>query len=104
LVFKVENRSAIGNRISPQALGPSLGYAGLFTTTFSDAGWILTNLYWRQSLRNGRVSFVIGQVDVTDYVDVNDLASPWTAFGNLASKYPPFPRLTKAWGRRCSGG
>jgi hypothetical protein len=91
LVFKVENRSAIGNRISPQALGPSLGYAGLFTTTFSDAGWILTNLYWRQSLRNGRVSFVIGQVDVTDYVDVNDLASPWTAFGNLAFEIPTIP-------------
>ena len=30
LVFKVENRSAIGSNISTQALGPSLGYAGLF--------------------------------------------------------------------------
>jgi porin len=46
LVFKVENRLAIGSYISTQALGPSLGYAGLFSTTFSDAGWVLTNFYW----------------------------------------------------------
>ncbi|NJN05518.1 MAG: hypothetical protein HC814_02740 [Rhodobacteraceae bacterium] len=38
LVFKVENRSAIGDNISGQALGPSLGYAGLFASTYSDQG------------------------------------------------------------------
>lgn len=91
LIFKVENRSAIGDHISPQALGPSLGYAGLLSTTYSDAGWVLTNLYWRQRLLEGRMSFVIGQVDVTDYVDVNSLASPWTAFANLAFEIPTIP-------------
>lgn len=91
LIFKVENRSAIGDRLSPQALGPSLGYAGLLSTTFSDAGWILSNLYWQQRLLNGRLAFVIGQVDVTDYVDVNNLASPWTSFGNLAFETPTIP-------------
>ena len=94
LIFKVENRSAIGGHISPQALGPSLGYAGLLSTTFSDAGWVLTNLYWRQRLVNERLSFVIGQVDVTDYVDVNNLASPWTAFSNLAFEIPTIPMLS----------
>lgn len=91
LVFKVENRSAMGDHISPQALGPSLGYAGLLSTTFSDAGWILSNLYWQQRLLDGRLAFVIGQVDVTDYVDVNNLASPWTSFGNLAFETPTIP-------------
>jgi len=91
LIFKVEARSAIGNRISPQALGPYLGYGGLFSTTYSDAGWVLTNLYWRQHLLDDRMSFVIGQVDVTDYVDVNSLASPWNAFGNLAFEIPTIP-------------
>lgn len=91
LVFKVENRSAIGDRISPQALGPSLGYAGLLSSTYSNAGWVLTNLYWRQRLLDGRMSFVLGQVDVTDYVDVNSLASPWNAFGNLAFEIPTIP-------------
>lgn len=83
LVFKFENRSALGSWISPQALGPSLGYAGLFSSTFSDAGWVLTNFYWRQRFAGGRGSFVVGQVDVTDYVNVDGLANPWTAFTNL---------------------
>ncbi|MCU9846747.1 carbohydrate porin [Defluviimonas sp. WL0024] len=84
LVFKIENRSAIGDNISTQALGPSLGYAGLFSSTFGDAGWVLTNFYWRQSFAGGRGSFVLGQVDVFDYTNVNSLASPWTGFTNLA--------------------
>lgn len=89
LIFKVENRSAFKDRLSPQALGPSIGYAGLFSSTFSDAGWLLTNFYWRQRIANGRGSFVFGQVDVTDYIDVNNLANPWTAFTNLAFEQPP---------------
>ncbi len=89
LVFKIENRSAFGSHLSPQALGPSLGYAGLFSSTFSDAGWLLTNLYWRQVFADGRGSFVIGQVDVTDYIDINNLANPWTAFTNLAFEQLP---------------
>ena len=99
LVFKVENRSAIGSYISTQALGPSLGYAGLFSTTFSDAGWVLTNFYWRQRFLNNRVSFVIGQVDVTDYVDVNNLSSPWTGFTNQAfEQLPTFPAPSQGLG------
>lgn len=89
MVFKIENRSALGDKISPQALGPSLDYAGLFSSTFSDSGTVLTNLYWRQRLVNGRAAFVVGQVDATDYVSVNNLANPWTAFTNLGFEQPP---------------
>lgn len=89
LVFKIENRIAFGSQLSPQALGTSLGYAGLLSSTFSDAGWLLTNLYWRQEFASGRGTFVIGQVDVTDYIDINNLANPWTAFTNLAFQQPP---------------
>jgi len=84
LVFKIEDRSAVGNNISTQALGPSLGYAGVFASTYSDAGVVLTNLYWRKHFANGRGGLVIGQVDVYDYVNVNSVSSPWTAFTNLA--------------------
>ncbi len=99
LVFKVENRSAIGSDISTQALGPSLGYAGLFSTTFSDAGWVLTNFYWRQRLHDARLSFLIGQVDVTDYVDVNNLANPWTGFTSQAfEQLPTFPAPSQGLG------
>ena len=89
LIFKIEDRSAIGNRPSPQALGPSLGYAGLFSSTFSDAGVLLTNLYWRQSFAGGRGAFIVGQVDPSDYISVNSIASPWTGFTNLAFEQQP---------------
>lgn len=82
LVFKFENRSAIGSKISPSELGPSLGYAGVLSSTYTDVGWILSNFYWRQRFANGRGSFVIGQVDNKDYVNVSGLISPWTAFTN----------------------
>jgi porin len=89
LIFKIEDRSSIGNRPSPQALGPSLGYAGLFSSTFSDAGVVLTNFYWRQRFAAGRGAFVVGQVDPSDYVSVNSIASPWTGFTNLAFEQQP---------------
>jgi porin len=89
LVFKVEYRTALGNKISTQALGPSLGYAGVFSSTYSDAGAVLTNLYWRQHFAGGRGGFVVGQVDPYDYVNVNSLSSPWTAFTNLAFEQQP---------------
>jgi len=84
LVFKIEDRTAIGNNPSPQALGPSLGYAGLFSSTFSDAGVVVTNLYWRQRFAKGRGALIVGQVDPSDYISVNSIASPWTGFTNLA--------------------
>jgi len=89
LVFKIEDRSAIANKLSPQALGPSLGYAGLFSTAFSDAGVVLTNFYWRQRFAGGRGAFIAGQVDASDYISVNSIASPWTGFGNLAFEQQP---------------
>lgn len=89
LVFKLEDRSAIGDRLSPQGLGPSLGYAGLLSTTFSDAGVVLTNLYWQQRFARGRGAFVLGQVDASDYISVNSVANPWTAFTNLAFEQQP---------------
>ena len=89
LIFKIEDRSAIGSKLSPQALGPSLGYAGLFSSTFSDAGAVLTNFYWRQRFAGGRGAFVFGQVDPADYISANSVASPWTGFTNLAFESQP---------------
>ncbi len=89
LVFKAEYRTAIGNKVSTQALGPSLGYAGAFSSTYSDAGLVLTNLYWRQHFAGGRGGFVAGQVDAYDYVNVNSISSPWVAFTNLAFEQQP---------------
>ena len=44
--FKVENRHHLGTDIAPQALAGEIRYAGLTAVPFTDAGWLLTNLYW----------------------------------------------------------
>jgi porin len=84
LIWKVEHRHAYGNKIPPGSLGFQIGYAGLFLPPFSDQGARLTNLYWRQRMKGGDLVFVGGYVDVTDYVDVYMLSSPWTGYFNFA--------------------
>lgn len=84
LVFKVENRHNLGTDIAPQELASQIGYAGLTAVTFSDAGTLLTNLYWSETFDANRLAFVAGIVDVTDYVDVYALVNIWTDFNNYA--------------------
>lgn len=82
LVFKGEHRHSY-SRVPPSDLGFETGYVGIYNPPFSDQGFRLTNLYWRQRLANGNVTITAGFLDVTDYVDAYALASPWTGFGNL---------------------
>jgi len=99
LVFKGEYRGTLGTALSPQALGTAAGYAGTTATTFSDAGLLLTNLFWNQSFWDNRFAFVAGVVDVTDYVDVYALVSPWTDFNNLSfSTNPTIPSPNQGLG------
>ncbi|MFC1577891.1 carbohydrate porin [Thermodesulfobacteriota bacterium] len=83
IVFKVEHRHAYSD-VAPSQFGSELGYAGSITPVFSDQGWRTTHLHWRQGFSDGRGVAYAGFLDVTDYVDVYALASPWTAFSNLA--------------------
>ncbi len=104
LVFKVENRHRLGTDIAPQDLGFEAGYAGLTAITFSDAGTLLTNLYWQQSFSENRFAFVAGIVDTTDYVDVYGLVNPWTDFSNLAfSTNPAIPAPNQGLGAAVRG-
>ena len=89
IVYKVENRHRLGTDIAPQDLGFAIGYAGLTAGPFTDFGWGVTNLYWQQRFKDGRVSFIAGVVDATDYVDIYGLVNPWTAFSNLAFSTDP---------------
>ncbi|HXV31460.1 MAG TPA: carbohydrate porin [Sinorhizobium sp.] len=59
------------------------------TLQFSDAGWVLTNLYWKQRLFDDRLTFGFGQIDVTDYVDLFALGNSLTAFQNLVFSVSP---------------
>jgi len=85
LVFKVEYRHRLGTDIAPKNLGFETGYAGLTALVFrDDLDPALTNLYWSQKLLENRLAFVIGVVDVTDYIDVYGLVNVWTDFNNYA--------------------
>ncbi len=83
LVFKFEHRHKFGD-VPVTGFGAELGYAGLVSSVFSDQGWRTTHLYWEQNFAQGRGVAYVGWLDVTDYVDVYALASPWSGFSNLA--------------------
>ena len=82
-VWKLEHRHRYGNS-APNALASNIGYAGVFEAPFSDQGFRVTNLYWRQRFDGGRSTITGGFLDTTDYVDTFALASPWTGFMNFA--------------------
>lgn len=82
LVFKGENRHSYTD-VAPSGYGFDIGYVGLLNAPFSDEGFRLTNLYWRQRLFGGRSTVTVGFLDATDYVDAFALGSPWLHFSNL---------------------
>ncbi|CDT74946.1 conserved exported hypothetical protein [Vibrio coralliirubri] len=84
LVWKVEHRHAYGDT-SPKgySFGP-LGYVGSIGPAYSDQGFRVTDLNWKQKINDGKGTIVVGWQDVTNYADVYALASPWSGFTNLA--------------------
>lgn len=99
LTFKVENRHRLSDTYAPQDLGFGIGYVGLTSVTYSNAGWILTNLYWDQTSADNRFAVVAGILDVTDYLDVYAYANPWADFSNLSfSTNPTIPSPNQGLG------
>ena len=82
-VWKIEHRHSYTD-VSPQGFGFDQGYVGLIEPPFSDEGTRFTNLYWRQRLAGGKATILAGMLDVTDFVNVYAMASPWTGFFNFA--------------------
>lgn len=82
LNWKIENRHKYSD-IPPSELGFESGYVGLFEPPFSNQQSRLTNLYWKQYFAEGKWAAVGGFLDVTDFVDVYLMASPWTGFNNF---------------------
>ena len=90
IVFKAENRSKISTDLAPQDLGfQGIGAASVVGTQFSDKDWIITNLFWQQTLSEGKTKFVVGHIDNTDFMDVYGLINPQTAFINLSFSTNP---------------
>lgn len=82
-IFKFENRHKYKKFIVGQDMASEIGYAGLTSITFSNMGWVLTNFYWQQQLLKTRLSFVLGILDATDYLNIYGLADPWNDVSNL---------------------
>ena len=83
LIWKVEHRHKYSD-VSVQGFGFDQGYVGLIEPPFSDEGGRWTNLYWRQRFNDGTATVVAGLIDVTDYLNLYSLTSPWTGFMNFA--------------------
>ncbi len=88
LTFKIENRHAYG-AVAPQFFGLDGGALSITGTAFNDNGTMLTNLFWTQRAGDGAWTIQAGQIDVTDFVDIYGLVSPYTAFQNLAFNTNP---------------
>jgi len=83
LVWKVEHRHSYTDT-SVKDFEFGTGGLGLVTPPFSDEGFRFTNLYYKQKFMDGKATVVAGFLDVTDFVDVFAMASPWTGFMNFA--------------------
>ncbi|MCG7520953.1 carbohydrate porin [Ruegeria sp. Ofav3-42] len=88
LTFKVEHRHSYTD-VAPQFLGLDGGALSITGTAFNDSGLLLTNLFWTQRADDGAWTLQIGQIDVTDFVDVYGLVSPYSGFQNLAFNTNP---------------
>lgn len=65
--------------------GPEgIGYVGSIGSIYTDVGFLVSNLHWRQRFNGGRTSVKLGWQDVTDFVDAYALANPVDGFNNLA--------------------
>ncbi len=81
-VWKVEHRHGYTN-VPASGTASQIGYVGLIMPVLSDIESRMTNLYWKQNVAKGRVELVAGFLDVTDWVDLYALASPWVGFFNF---------------------
>ncbi len=88
LTFKIEDRHAYTD-VAPQFLGLDGNALSITGTAFNDTRTILTNLFWTQRAPDGSWTVQVGQIDVTDFVDVYGLVSPYTAFQNLSFNTNP---------------
>ena len=84
-VWKFEHRHGYRDPApSPLWAVTDVGYLGLFNPPFNDSGFRTQNFFWKQGFGGGRYSLVAGFLDVTDFLDLYGMISPWLHFTNFA--------------------
>ena len=89
LVFILEHRHLLGQKISPSSLASQIGYAGATGVTFGDTDTTLSVAYWSQTLADGQAGFVAGRIDPGDYTDILGYVNPRTTFSNYSILFSP---------------
>jgi len=84
IMFLVERTDEFTDTGPSSLLSDSVGYIGISNLPYNDEGWRLNTLYWDQKFEDGKYELVAGYLDISDYVDVFPLVSPWTDFFNYA--------------------
>jgi len=84
VVYRFGNRHAYTDSAPSDFASANLGYAGVVFPNHDDRGWILSNLNWRQSWKDGGIILIGGYYDLADFTDVYALADPFKHFSNLA--------------------
>lgn len=84
LLLLLENTHGYTDTLPSSFLIESAGNVGVSNLPYNDEGWRLNTLYWSQKFKRGRYEIVAGFLDISDYVDVYPLVSPWTDFFNLS--------------------
>ena len=84
LMFLVEHTHDFTDTLPNSFAAENLGYAGISNINYNDDGLRLNTLYWDQMFQNGKYEVIAGFLDISDYVDVYPLTSPWTDFFNYA--------------------
>jgi len=93
LIFTGEYRFKMGEQ-TPSQLGGVLGTLTNVTSAFNGRGWVVRDVYWLQRLLDGKLRFLIGRADISDFIggmrmqNVNNSFFNRAFSGNAAVAYP----------------
>lgn len=93
LIFTGEYRFKIGEQ-TPSQLGGIMGVLTNTTSAFNGRGWVVRDAYWLQRLLDGKLRFLIGRADISDFIGGMRMQNANNSFfnrafsGNAAVAYP----------------
>ncbi len=82
LMFLFEYANNVSGAVPSDYLIESVGYVGISGVNYNDDKFRLNTLYWDQKFDDGNYEIYAGFLDISDYVDVFPLTSPWNDYGN----------------------